>query len=302
MNVHHLELFYYVAKYEGITQAVRKMPYGIQQPAVSGQILQLEKELGVKLFNRRPFALTPEGEELYDFAYPFFSRMDEVEERLKGEQSQHLRLAASATVMKNHLPGLLGQLRKAVPNMRLTLIEAEPSEVPGLIVNQKVDLAITVLYGRLSEGLREEELLRLPIGFLLPNDRKEKRFADLLEMDAWEKGKVGKVPLIGLAPYEVLNKMIQNEFSSRQIDWPVTVEVGSLDAVREYVANGFGVGMGVVIPGDKLPKGVRCFKPSGFPPLVVGALWQGHLKPVAKLFLEAAKLRSKELAGKSTSS
>lgn len=302
MNVHHLELFYYVAKYEGITQAVRKMPYGIQQPAVSGQILQLEKELGVKLFNRRPFALTPEGEELYDFAYPFFSRLGEVEERLKGEQSQHLRLAASATVMKNHLPGLLGQLRKAVPKMRLTLIEAEPSEVPALIVNQKVDLAVSVLYGRLSEGLREEELLRLPIGFLLPKERKEKRFADLLEPDAWEKGKVGKVPLIGLAPYEVLTKMIQGEFSSRQIDWPVTVEVGSLDAVREYVLNGFGVGMGVVVPGDRLPKGVRCLKPSGFPPLVVGALWQGQLKPVAKLFLEAAKLRSKELAGKSTSS
>ncbi len=37
MNVHHLELFYFVAKYGGITPAVRQMPYGIQQPAVSGQ-------------------------------------------------------------------------------------------------------------------------------------------------------------------------------------------------------------------------------------------------------------------------
>jgi DNA-binding transcriptional LysR family regulator len=53
MNVHHLELFYYVAKHEGITEAVRKMPWGIQQPAVSGQILQLENSLGVKLFQRR---------------------------------------------------------------------------------------------------------------------------------------------------------------------------------------------------------------------------------------------------------
>ena len=43
-NLHHLELFYYVAKYGGITPAVRKMPYGIQQPAVSGQMLQLEPQ------------------------------------------------------------------------------------------------------------------------------------------------------------------------------------------------------------------------------------------------------------------
>lgn len=57
MNIHHLELFYYVARHGGISSAVRQMPYGIQQPAVSSQILQLEKDLGVKLFERQPFRL-----------------------------------------------------------------------------------------------------------------------------------------------------------------------------------------------------------------------------------------------------
>ena len=57
MNIHHLELFYHVARHGGISSATRKIPYGIQQPAVSGQILQLEKSLGLKLFQRRPFAL-----------------------------------------------------------------------------------------------------------------------------------------------------------------------------------------------------------------------------------------------------
>jgi DNA-binding transcriptional LysR family regulator len=45
MNIHHLELFYYVAKHGGIAPAVRKMPYGIQQPAVSRQITRLEEAL-----------------------------------------------------------------------------------------------------------------------------------------------------------------------------------------------------------------------------------------------------------------
>ena len=61
MNVHHLELFYYVAKHGGISAAVRKIPYGIQQPAVSGQVGSLEKDLGVRLFERSPFRLTPAG-------------------------------------------------------------------------------------------------------------------------------------------------------------------------------------------------------------------------------------------------
>lgn len=71
MNVHHLELFYYVARHGGIMEAVRNMPYGIQQPAVSGQLLQLESHLGVKLFRRRPFELLPAGTELYEFIRPF---------------------------------------------------------------------------------------------------------------------------------------------------------------------------------------------------------------------------------------
>ena len=59
MNVHHLELFYYVARHGGIMEAVRNIPYGIQQPAISGQVAQLEEHLGVTLFNRRPFRAHP---------------------------------------------------------------------------------------------------------------------------------------------------------------------------------------------------------------------------------------------------
>ena len=65
MNIHHLELFYYVARHKGIAGAVRNMPYGIQQPAVSAQVIQLENDLGVTLFQRRPFELTPAGEAAY---------------------------------------------------------------------------------------------------------------------------------------------------------------------------------------------------------------------------------------------
>jgi Transcriptional regulator len=84
MNVHHLELFYYVARHGGIMEAVRNIPYGIQQPAVSGQVAQLEEHLGVTLFHRRPFALTPEGEKLYEFIQPFFSNLRQNRQRITG--------------------------------------------------------------------------------------------------------------------------------------------------------------------------------------------------------------------------
>ena len=91
----------------GISAATRKIPYGIQQPAVSGQILQLEKSLGQKLFQRRPFALTPAGRELFAFAQPFFGRIGEVSRRLRSDENARLRLAAPATILRDYLPNLL---------------------------------------------------------------------------------------------------------------------------------------------------------------------------------------------------
>ena len=88
MNVHHLELFFYVAKHGGISSAVRHMPYGIQQPAVSGQILQLEEYLGQKLFHRRPFSLTPGGERLFRFIlFAIKKRFDESGNILRSKRS-----------------------------------------------------------------------------------------------------------------------------------------------------------------------------------------------------------------------
>jgi len=59
----------------GIAAAVRNMPYGIQQPAVSGQIARLEEALGTKLFNRRPFLLLPTGVELFELVKPCYTTM-----------------------------------------------------------------------------------------------------------------------------------------------------------------------------------------------------------------------------------
>src|SRR5438128_8330480 len=97
MNTHHLELFYYVAKHGGIAAAVRKMPYGIQQPVVSGQIARFEEAFGAKLFNRRPFSLLPAGAELFEFIRPFFDDVEKVAGRIRGGSKQ-LRIAAPSIV------------------------------------------------------------------------------------------------------------------------------------------------------------------------------------------------------------
>ena len=106
MNIHHLELFYYVSRYGGISAAVRHMPYGIQQPALSSQIRLLEVDLGVTLFERKPFRLTPEGEELLEFVRRFFDNLASVRVSLSKRATPQIRIAASELVLRDYLPAV----------------------------------------------------------------------------------------------------------------------------------------------------------------------------------------------------
>ena len=162
MNIHHLELFYYVARHGGITEAVRNIPYGIQQPAVSGQVALLEEFLGVVLFQRRPFALSPEGEKLYKFIQPFFSNLEAVASELQGGKARHIRVGASTIVLRDHLPALFQSVRKRYPSLRITLREAYQAEIETLLQRDELDLAITVVEKKSAPGIQSLSLLELP--------------------------------------------------------------------------------------------------------------------------------------------
>src|SRR5437762_4956783 len=137
MNIHHLELFYYVARHGGISEAVRNIPYGIQQPAVSGQVAQLEEYLGVTLFQRRPFVLTPAGEKLYGFIEPFFSNLERVAVELQGGETRQIRIGASTVVLRDHLPALFQDVRKKFPRLKITLREGYQRELEALLQKEE---------------------------------------------------------------------------------------------------------------------------------------------------------------------
>lgn len=274
MNVHHLELFYYVARHGGISEAVRNMPYGIQQPAVSGQILQLEDHLGVTLFQRRPFALTAPGEKLYEFIQPFFSRLNEVADAVSGGASQLVRMAASSIVLKDHLPELLRAVRERFPGLKLALYGGMQSDVTGALERSEIDLAITTVEGKPGPGMQHERLLELPLVLLV-----EKK-SPLTSAEAlWSGDRIGE-GLIGLPGREAITRQFQAGLAKRGVTWPLSIEANSLDLIETYVAGGFGIGVTVDIPGRKLHAGVRALPLEGFQPLVLVVLWRGILSPL----------------------
>lgn len=291
LNVHHIELFYYVAKHEGIVAACRHMPYGIQQPAVSAQVAALEKQLGVQLFERRPFRLTPAGQALYEFAAPFFSRLGEIEELVQGRTAKMVRLAGLTEVMREHVPVLLARLREKFPGLRMTLQEIEQRGAERLIAQGEADLAVTVLESKLPPGFRSLTLAKLPLCLLVLADSEYTRAADLIKAEE-------KIPLISLPPHELLPRLFHKELARRGLVWRTEMETSSQDLVAIYVRNGLGAGLAVRTPDLERDARLRVLPLAGFPHLPIGAFWRGQLSEPAEHFVHELMERSKRILGK----
>lgn len=283
-NLHHLELFYHVVRAGGITAATRSMPYGIQQPAISGQISALEGELGVRLFQRRPFKLTPSGRELHGFLAPFFGGLPAVAERIAGKASKHLRLAAPTTLIREHLPEVIARLRKHEPQLELSLVDAVRQRTFELLENEEVDLAIVELEGKPPVGTRSTILASLPQVLLLPPGvaRPKGGLARLIETQ----------PLIRPPADTTVARLFSQGLAKQGLAWPSRIEVSTIDLVQAYVAKGFGCGLSIQVPGVPFPENVGVMTLPGFPKLVIAALWKGTIHPLAKTVIDDLKTQA----------
>jgi DNA-binding transcriptional LysR family regulator len=289
MNVHHLELFYYVARHGGIAAAVRKMPYGIQQPAVSGQICKLEEELGVKLFQRRPFVLTPAGEELFEFIEPFFGRLELVEKNLRRDSQPQLRIAAPAIVLRDYMPGILQRLRARAPQFRLRLHEATASEAERMLEAQEIEFAILMLEKKRKRSTQVKSLAKLSLVLLVP-----KNCAIKSQEQLWKQDRIEQT-LITFPQDDPVRAHLDQELEKRGIEWSCGIEVNSTGLIESYAAAGYGIGVAVAVPGYKPRAGLKVIPLDDLAPIEIGVAWGARVGGIGEEFLAELEKEAKSL-------
>ncbi len=290
MNPHQLELFYHVAKSKGVTRAVRQMPYGIQQPSISAQVNALERDLGVTLYERRPFKLTPAGEELFKFVEPFFGRMTEVREKLQG--AAQLRIGASPIVFRDYMSPVIESIRKQFPRLNMILRAMNQPELIAGIEQDQLDVVISLLPDSLSPALHCEILLELPLVLLAP---KEKKISSADEL--WRQGKVSET-LIALGPTELICQRFQETLANMGVSWLPSIEMDSLELIENYVEAGYGLGLSVGRPETRTTK-IRVIKMAGFPSLRLGLMYRKNANSnddVKRAFLEEVRKQAARLS------
>jgi DNA-binding transcriptional LysR family regulator len=282
MNIHHLELFYYVARHGGVSAAARKIPYGIQQPAISAQIIQLEVNLGASLFTRRPFKLSKVGEELFRFIDPFFSGLDEVGRRLRNDAELSLRIGAVETVQREYLPQVLKKMRVRFPGLQFNLVPIQLDEIESSLLAREIDIGVAWLLQRRPACFHQKELLRLPMALLVPM-QSAYRNANAV----WRQKRIAEPLIVGRARGAIC-RLFQASLQKRKIEWPVAIELNSQELIARYVAEDFGIGLVLTEPGMKTPPGTRLLSLPTFPLVPYGLIWTGNLSPLQKVFVDDA--------------
>jgi DNA-binding transcriptional LysR family regulator len=160
MDLRRLRTFVAVAELGTVSKAALRLRIG--QPALSRQISDLQRELGLRLFDRvgRGLVLTAEGEQLLGGCRAVLGQIDVLGERVellrRGDRGV-LKLAAPPQTIESVLSTFLPRYAERFPNVHVKLTEALGRDQTPMLERGEVHIGI-----RHDPGDRRFESLVLP--------------------------------------------------------------------------------------------------------------------------------------------
>jgi DNA-binding transcriptional LysR family regulator len=148
MEMRHLRTFVTVAEQGTVSKAV--ICLGIAQPALSRQISGLERELGIRLFDRvrKRLVLTGEGERLLADCRSIVGAVNLLGERaqlLRRTDAGILKVAATPQMIEGVFSTFLQRYAADFPNVQIKLSEAVGTEPYAMLERGELHLVISYL-------------------------------------------------------------------------------------------------------------------------------------------------------------
>ncbi|EKQ52773.1 MULTISPECIES: LysR family transcriptional regulator [unclassified Clostridium] len=146
MEFRQLNAFITVAKLSNFTKAAFELGYS--QSAITAQIQQLEKELGVNLFERlgKNISLTSEGEQFLVYAKQIIKLCDEAKSTLSTSDvvKGTLTIGANESLCAVRLPPLLKEFHDRYPEIEILLKMEGNNKCKTLIRENQIDVAFII--------------------------------------------------------------------------------------------------------------------------------------------------------------
>ena len=242
MNTRQLQHAILLSQTLNFSQAAEQL--GISQPSLSKQILSLERELGVKLFDRdhSPLKLTPAGAYFIPKAQEMLYQETQLYKAMaQYESGEQGRLVIGVTPFRSLylMPELVKKVKARFPGVQVVLHESGSTQLKKEATDGSYDFAIVNL--PLDDALLDVTplspdtlVLAVPNVLLdqLPQDRREINFAEAKNL-----------PFVVLGKNQELRQLFDNLCAASGVEPNIAVEVVGVTTAWAMAHAGVGAAL-----------------------------------------------------------
>lgn len=236
MNSHQLQVFLAVARHGTFSRAAGAL--FLTQSAVSQQVDALEREHGVRLFDRLPrrVLLTDAGTALLPYAERITRLLDDAGhalEEVRGITRGRLRVGASPTPATYLLPWVLGAFGRQYPGVEVVLDVDISVRIADLIAGG--DTALGVVEGLVSDSrLTATAVMEDELVLATPPD-----FTPAGPLVSLEE--LAHLRYIAREPSSLTRIFVDERLRTLGLDLRPAMEMGHIEAIKRAVAAGLGI-------------------------------------------------------------
>src|SRR5512147_259515 len=294
MELRHLKYFVAVAEELHFGRAAERL--NIAQPPLSQQIMNLEEELGVKLFDRkkRGIQMTDAGEYFFKEAQQVLAHVEQAvvtTRRVYRGESGRLVVGFVGSVVYTFLPAGLRSFRVQFPDVELVLHELNTAEQIKALHAKRIDVGFLYM-GSPDRALASKLLVQAPLMAVLP---KKHPLAGRASIHFKE---LAQEPFI--ANTRSTEPIVRDAFislcHSAGFSPKITQEAGQVQTVLGLVATGLGVCLLPDFIRNIRRPGVQYVPLSGAPTVKLAVVWRadntsGLVKSFVKVIESLSPLR-----------
>jgi LysR family cys regulon transcriptional activator len=242
MNLHQFRFVQEAARRNlNLTEAAKALH--TSQPGVSKAIIELEEELGIEIFARhgkRLKRITEPGQHVLksiEVILREINNLKRIGDQFSTQDSGTLSIATTHTQARYVLPVPVTSLRKAYPNVNVSLHQGAPDQVARMVLDETAEIGIA------TESLSKyPDLITLPCYewqhvLVLPIDHPlaQQPRITLEELAQW--------PLVTYHPSFTGRTRIDTAFDQKKLTPRIALEAIDSDVIKTYVRLGMGVGI-----------------------------------------------------------
>lgn len=234
MNFTHLAAFHAVAEEGSVSRGAERLH--VSQPAVSKQLRELERSLGVALFYRLSTGvrLTDAGELLLKYARDLFSLEAQAETALRDLRELRrgtLTVGASTTIGNTLLPEVCAAFGAKFPGVALRLEINNTAATQKLLLENAVDLALTEGFVE-APNLQAEAFYQDEIVAVAASNHA------LASVDSLEISQLLQSPFVMRERGSGTREIIERALHQRGIEAAPAMTLGHTEAIKRALESG----------------------------------------------------------------